>query len=324
MRFAVTRDCGNGAVPFPTAFLLSEDRYTDMAEKIRKSIIAVALSAAVLLTLFSCALPNNTADTSGSDNVERIETLESVRERIRYIIHGAGKLEGHNLYGEVKFFTCSNSLEGFRQCLEQDCEFVETDFSFTSDGELVCIHDWYPSYSDDIHFEGDALSLEAFMNTKIFRQYTPVSLDMLADMLKSNKRLFIITDIKDDNIGGLRYIAEKYPDLTGRFIAQIYSESEYAHARELGYDYIIYTLYRLDWNSKTDTERHRSFAETNPLVGIAFSYELCEVPGFLDGMKKAGVPLFVHTVNDREEQDMYFSMGIQGVYTDEVIGKQEK
>ena len=296
--------------------MLAGEKDIIMVRKYAAAIIAAALIMTVFSVMVSCDHRVDPEETAESGTAE---TLESVRERIKYIIHGAGKLAGHNLYGESKYFTCSNSMEGFRQCLDAGCEFVETDFSFTSDGELVCIHDWYPSYSDDIEFEGDVLSLDSFLNTRIFRQYTPVSLDMLAEILVNNRGLYIITDIKDDNIAGLKYIAEKHPDLRNRFIAQIYSESEYGPVRELGFEYIIYTLYRLDWNSKVDTESHCRFASENPLAGITFSYELCEVPGFLDGMKEAGVPLLIHTVNDREEQNRYFEMGIQGIYTDEVI-----
>ena len=280
----------------------------------------IAAGMVFVLLSVSCA-PVTGPGYVSEDPVTEQETLESLRSRIRYIIHGGGKLEGHNLYGERKYFTCSNSMEGFRQCIDSGCEFIETDFSFTSDGELVCIHDWYPSYSDDIGFEGDVLPLEKFLSTRIFRQYTPVSADMLADLLRSNKGIYIITDIKDNNLAGLGYIAEKYPDLRNRFIAQIYSESEYDPVRELGFEYIIYTLYRLDWNAKVDTAEHCRFASENPLAGITFSYELCEIPGFVEEMKSSEAPLFVHTVNDTEDQMRYFEMGIQGVYTDEIAPK---
>ena len=194
--------------------MLAGEKDIIMVRKCAAAIIAAALIMTVFSVMVSCDHRVDPEETAESGTAE---TLESVRERIKYIIHGAGKLAGHNLYGESKYFTCSNSMEGFRQCLDAGCEFVETDFSFTSDGELVCIHDWYPSYSDDIEFEGDVLSLDSFLNTRIFRQYTPVSLDMLAEILVNNRGLYIITDIKDDNTAGLKYIAEKYPDLRNRF-----------------------------------------------------------------------------------------------------------
>ena len=34
-------------------------------------------------------------------------------------------------------------------------------------------------------------------------------------------------------------------------------------------------------------------------------------------MLNAGVPLYIHTVNGDAEQQVYFDMGIDGIYTDE-------
>jgi hypothetical protein len=129
--------------------------------------------------------------------------------------------------------------------------------------------------------------------------------------------LYIITDIKTDNPKAAVMIAERYPALTDRFIIQIYDGSEYDAVRDAGFDHIIYTLYMLDWNSKTDTKALCEYAAGHPLLGFTFSYELCDVDGYVKGMMKAGIPLYVHTVNGDEEQLKYFEMGISGIYTDE-------
>lgn len=99
---------------------------------------------------------------------------------------------------------------------------------------------------------------------------------------------------------------------------QIYEEEQYDAVREMGFDYVIFTLYRLDWAGKTDWRALGKFADSHPLIGFTFSYELCEVEGYVDGMLKSGVPLYIHTVNGDEEQRKYFGMGISGIYTDEV------
>ena len=91
-------------------------------------------------------------------------------------------------------------------------------------------------------------------------------------------------------------------------------ESEYDEVRALGFEYVVYTLYRLDWNAKTDWRALGEFAAAHPLIGFTFSYELCPVEGFVEGMLRSGVPLYIHTVNEGEEA--YFDMGISGVYTD--------
>ena len=113
---------------------------------------------------------------------------------------------------------------------------------------------------------------------------------------------------------GLTVIAETCPDMKDRFIVQIYDKSEYDAVCDLGFSYILFTLYRLTWMEKTDWISLSDYSHTHPLVGFTFSSELCDVNGFVEGMLLSGVPLYIHTVNDDEER--FFAMGISGIYTD--------
>ena len=249
------------------------------------------------------------------------EGLAELRGEIKYIIHAAGRLDGVDLYGNERTYDGSNSLEGLLQCAAAGQRFVELDFNFTSDGELVCLHDWYKQYAPEIT-DYEALTREEFLGAKIYRNYTSICLDDVVCWLEDNPDSYIITDIKDDNPRGLAKIVQDYPEMKDRFIVQIYSEEEYDMARELGFDYIIYTLYRLDWASKTDWRHLDEFEESHPLVGYAFDYTLIDdAAGYLDGMLSIGVPLFIHTVNGVDEQAKYFEMGIDGIYTDDVTGE---
>ncbi|MBR5445067.1 MAG: hypothetical protein IKV57_03030 [Clostridia bacterium] len=231
-----------------------------------------------------------------------------LQQAIWYITHAAGAIDG---------MAGSNSLEALTGAYEAGCRYIEIDFQFTADGDLACIHDWYRQYTSAVPEDGTALTLEAFQNCRIYDKYTPLWLDSLADFMTAHPDLYIITDIKTDNPQAAAIIGERYPELTDRFIIQIYNGDEYDAVREAGFDHIIYTLYMLDWNSKTDTKALCEYAAGHPLLGFTFSYELCDVDGYVKGMMKAGIPLYVHTVNGDEEQLKYFEMGISGIYTDE-------
>lgn len=268
-----------------------------------------SLCLSPLIFLAGCASGND--EKTYEEPVE----IETVRHDVRYIVHAAGRLTGVDSNGVERTFDGSNSAEGLELCRESGANVIELDFNFTSDGQLVCIHDWSSEYSDDIT-TGEPLTLDEFLETKIFWNFTPLWIGDVVDYLRENDGTYIVTDIKDDNIAGLTAIAQFAPDMVNRFIPQIYSADEYDLVRELGFDYVIYTLYRLDWKTKTNWRALGGFAATHPLVGFTFAYELCDVEDFTDGMKKSGVPLFVHTVNDPEEQQKYFDMGIGGVYTD--------
>lgn len=233
---------------------------------------------------------------------------------MKYVVHGGGILSGYNLYGEETEFTCSNSREGLQQCAESGCRFIETDFNFTSDGHLVCLHDWYHMYADEIE-TGTPLSLDEFLDVKIYRQYDSIWLGDIATFLRENKKTYIVTDIKDRNVEGLKAISEYCPDLMNRFIVQIYSEDEYSDVSSLGYKNILYTLYRLNWDEKHDFETIKDFVSKNKIDGIVFSYELCSEEGYIESMLKTGVPLFVHTVDNTSEMKELFDSGITGIYT---------
>lgn len=287
------------------------------------------LSAVLLLALFSCEPAALTQDPASKETASTLsavytnpEEAAHLMEDTRYIIHAAGRLGLPGEDGallppseETGYFDGANAMEGLVSSYEAGCRVIEMDFNFTSDGSLACVHDWYRQYSSAIT-DNVPLSLEEFLSCKIYDLYTPVWLGSLADFLKEHEDVYIVTDIKDRNIDGAAAIASYCPDLKNRFLIQIYNESEYDAVRELGFEYIIYTLYQLDWNSKTDTKALADFAADHPLIAYTFSYELCLVEGYLDGMKKTGVPLFIHTVNDPEEQNVYFAAGIRAIYTD--------
>ena len=280
---------------------------------IMKAKILISLACILFLTAcgplsLSDTSPALSPDTSAYAAEPLPDTHAVLQEDIRYITHAAGRIDGMD---------GSNSLEALEGAYAAGCRYVEIDFQFTADGELACIHDWYRQYTSAIPEDGTALTLSEFQTCRIYDTYTPLWLDYLASFMLDHPDLYIITDIKVNNPEGAAKIAADWPELTDRFIIQIYDGSEYDAVREAGFDHIIYTLYMLDWNSKTDTEALCAYAAGHPLLGYTFSYELCSVEGYVDGMKKAGVPLYIHTVNGEAEQQAYFDMGIDGIYTDE-------
>jgi glycerophosphoryl diester phosphodiesterase len=223
------------------------------------------------------------------------------------IIHGAGELDG---------YTTTNSLEALDAVYAGGARFVELDFALTSDGEPVCIHDWNYHFLPDCTMEDFPLSLEAFSNSKIYGKFTPVTLNVLADWLEAHEGIYIVTDGKMENLTILSKIAEEYPELISRMIPQIYAMDQLEPVRQLGYESIIFTVYLLDWEEKTDAKTLAAFAKTEHLAGITFPYELAEQEGYVEELLKSGVPLFSHTVNDANTIQQQKEMGITGVYTD--------
>ncbi len=228
-----------------------------------------------------------------------------------YIIHAGGEYDGT---------LSTNSYEALVNSYENGNRLIEIDFNFTEWMEPVCIHDFnraiIPGY-----VTGDRLTHYQFMTSKIYGKYSPMDLEMLAEYMREHEDLYIVTDSKEFGTHLAQSIKKDYSDLLNRFIVQVYSEEEYREVKSLGFDKIIYTLYRLSWEEKMDTEHLIEFAKQNHLFAYTFPYELCDIDGYVDSMKKSGVPLYIHTLNDRAEIQKYLDMGINGVYTDNTTHK---
>lgn len=223
------------------------------------------------------------------------------------IVHGGGDL------GE---YAVSNSKEAIDSAYEAGCRYIELDFSLTSDGEPICIHDWNQNYLLEYSDEDFPLSLEQFESALIYGALTPLTLQGLAEWLRTHEEVYIITDAKDNNLSVLGMITWRYPELTERIIPQIYDTKEIDAMRAMGFKNIILTLYLLDWDVKTDAEYIARFARENGIWGIAFPYELTEIDGYVGTLLDSGVYLYTHTVNDEDLIEHFLAMGISGVYTD--------
>ena len=214
----------------------------------------------------------------------------------------------------------SNSAEAVLNAYRAGERVLEIDFNWTSDGELVCIHDWGSRFSSQIT-EGQALSLEEWKKARIYGELTPLTLESLAVFLREHPDLYVVTDVKEGNVEAAGRIVQTCPDLLERFVIQIYREEEYEPVAALGFPFIIFTLYDLPQREKLDTGKWADFAAGHPLTGYTYPVELMNVEGYTEAMRRIGLPLFVHTVNGSGEIQNCYDRGITAVYTDDVLGQ---
>lgn len=264
----------------------------------RKKITVTILLASLFFT--SC--------TSQSSNKPNIKEESSSLEPTTLVSHAAGSIYG---------YTYTNSLEALEKSYEDGFELVEIDFNWTSDDELVCIHDWESMAEKLFMREGEILSLEEFKAAKTFQDLTLMSLEDLADWLRENPDIYIVTDIKIDNIEALKLIKESYKDIQDRFVPQIYNLEEYDPVKDMGYENIILTLYGLDLRDDEIID----FIETNPLFALT-------IPGeekyfeFVDSLKDFDLFIYAHTINTLAEFEILHSIGVSGIYTDHLQADQ--
>ena len=240
---------------------------------------------------------------------------KDVRDKLydyRYVVHAGGALECGN-----ETFSYTNSYEALENLYLYGNRISEFDFLYTSDGEIVCAHNGKETWAEGFSFR-EAPTLEEFLNARSFGSFTPMSLSMLAEYMEKHKDLYVVTDVKDDNIQFCQDVRNKHPKLLSQFIIQIYHEDEYEPIKRMGFKNIIYTLYRAS-DDELELENLEAFLNKHDLFGVTFWESWAdETSEFYNMVLTTEVPIFVHTVNEKSEMEKMFNKGIVGIYTDVV------
>lgn len=222
----------------------------------------------------------------------------------RLIAHAGGVADG---------LTHSNSLEALDESYRKGFRAFEIDLNWTSDGELVCVHDWDETATMTMGSPGQR-SLEEFKKLRIRGRFTPLSLDDLAEWFARHPDAYLVTDAKVDNLKALERIRDRHPRLAARTIAQIYLFKEAIPAYRLGFERVILTLYRSNYPEK-DLMR---LPKLLPVSAITIYSEALR-PGTIAALARIGVPTYLHTVNDAERARGFLAEGALGVYTDFLV-----
>lgn len=94
-------------------------------------------------------------------------------------------------FGGIDGVSYTNSLEAFRENYAKGHRTFEVDFSVTSDGRLVCLHDWGTAQKNGVT-AGGAASEEEFLAAKFAGKYTTLSLASLLALMKEYPDIWIV------------------------------------------------------------------------------------------------------------------------------------
>jgi hypothetical protein len=217
------------------------------------------------------------------------------------VAHAGGGLNG---------MTYTNSLEALNHNSGK-FQLFEIDFSFTADGEIVCIHDWGVSSKITFGMEFDAAPTYDEFNILVAKnnKYTNCNLDTLVQWLRKNPGKRVVTDVKNNNLQALKIIVSKYPGLRDSVIPQIYHAREYVEVKKLGFKDVILTLYR--WDAIMPYIILRTFFMD--LFAVTIPVERAYYARYF---RKLGIPTYVHTINSTEGLDIMRVYGVTEIYTD--------
>lgn len=224
------------------------------------------------------------------------------------VYHAGGGIDGLDY---------TNSKEALARTLADGCFYIEIDFSYTSDQELVCMHawdeEWDESGSDEIP------TLAQFSAGKIYGKYTPMTAAELVDFMRDDPKLHIIVDTKEPDFPGviehLRNLADGDPSVMDRFIIQLYDSGMKAKVQDI-YPFpdenILFTAYMFGTN-RTGSILKLCYNENISVVTTKYDSWDDETVRFF---QSKGIIIFEHTVNRPDFANRALDRGIHGLYTD--------
>lgn len=194
-------------------------------------------------------------------------------------------------------------------------DLIELDFSWTADGHLVCLHDWKKGF---IKNEGQPLTLAEFeVRNEANPAFNSCTLGTLTEWMRIHDGFKIVMDVKGDVVDAYSFLSETYPDLQNRFVPQIYQPEDYKTVRELGYEDIIWTLYRYDGS----IQKALSWLKHMDLLGLSIEMDWVELGMAREAREQTGVLSWVSTINTIEEYDALVQAGVAEIYSDYLLPK---
>lgn len=217
--------------------------------------------------------------------------------------------------GAVNTQVYTNSLEALNENYKKGFKFFEIDFSWTSDGQLVAIHDWNDFLSGNflVPEEIEVPTLEQFFQLVARGGFTQVSLRQVLRWAADKGDVRIVTDIKEDNIKALREIQRENKEFNKYVVPQVYSFREYDQAKAIGFRDVILTLYRM----KVSPFELADFAEKKTPFAVTMHWQIAQ-SGLAEYLREKQTLVYAHTVNDEELFSTLREKGVYGIYTDHI------
>ena len=221
------------------------------------------------------------------------------------IAHAGGGYLGENY---------TNSFEALNKNFRKGFRLYEIDFSWTADNYLVCIHDWQASFKRSFGFTTEKTpTLETFkLLVKTKSPYHQCTLQELAQWMEKHPKMILITDIKKNNIKALELISKKIINFKHRVIPQIYQPENYSRIKQLGFNNIIWTLYKFNGNN------YDVLSWVNQMEGLYAVTMPTEraITGLGRHLQESGIYTYTHTINKTSALEFYQNLGIDNIYTD--------
>lgn len=218
--------------------------------------------------------------------------------------------------GIAKGLDYTNSREALDTAYANGIRWFELDMATTTDDHVVLVNNWGDGFEK--LFPGNPRGRRShadFLALKMADGLTQMDLDRLVEWMAAHPDATVVTDVKDDNLGVLKRLAEKHKPMLERFVPQMYHFEEYDPLKPVGFPKLILSLYAME---ATDDEV-LEFVKTHPVHAVTMPVERAKASDLAKKLGAAGIPVYAHTVNEKSELDELITSGVDGVYTDKLV-----
>ena len=223
------------------------------------------------------------------------------------ISHACGGIDKHSY---------TNSAEALDLSISEGFYAIEIDFRYTSDGTLICAHDW-----EDLGLEV-VPSLEDFMKFKINDLYTPLTAEQALEKLVNTGISLVVDTKEDDAVKVYKEIdtilssiknGEKYKEF---LIPQIYYKEDFSAIKGV-YDYknYIFSVYKLKLTKDKQFEDIAQFCKDNGITTLTVPKKKV-TDERIKIIKDKGLRIATHTVNSKKDRESFTEMGVDILYSD--------
>ncbi|MBP5330654.1 MAG: hypothetical protein J6Y89_02255 [Lachnospiraceae bacterium] len=218
--------------------------------------------------------------------------------------------------GGIDDVAYTNSAEALEGSILSGCGAVEMDFMFTSDGTLVCVHDW-----DDIGLKKQP-KLKQFRKLKIYGKYTTMTAEEALTRMVAAKCFLIIDTKEKDTVSVYKEIDRLLTQIEGgeafkkKLVPQIYAHEEYDLLSTVyPYKNWIFTTYKLKYKKNSEFKELAAFCKEKGIKTVTIPKERVTEKR-VEYFTKKKIRVATHTVNGAEEWERMTDMGVSIIYTD--------
>lgn len=230
------------------------------------------------------------------------------------IVHAGGEIDGE---------TYTNSVEAFQSNWAKGNTVFEFDFAYSSEGELIGIHNWEDNLVDPSWGFDNRPSLAEYENYKIAGKFSGMTFKHLLELMSIRPEMAVVLDTKEDDVVAVyeKVVQDTLaynPNLLSRIVPQLYYRSQYDEVEALySFDNYVFTLYKtLDGN-----EAVKSFLSSHPKVSI-LTVSKTRVglmsADYISEVQNLGVTVYVHTINSFDTIESLQEKGVNAFYSDSV------